>query len=84
MVDVHGQVARPEPLDEQLRIGVGAEEQLARRGELPGDQDLMAPGLGDDLGLAHDAFLLLIRLVVAVGQRRVVACSAASSASSRS
>ncbi len=56
-VDGRGQPARAEPLHEQLRIGVGAEEELARRVELPGDHDLRHSGFGGDPRLAHGAFL---------------------------
>src|SRR5581483_12336375 len=56
-VDARAQPARPEPLHEQLRIGVGTEEELARCIELPGDHDLRHPGLCADLRLCHGAFL---------------------------
>src|SRR5215469_12278591 len=53
-VDGHGQRARREPLHEQVRIGVRAEEEIARRVELPGDHDLWRVRLGDEVRAGHD------------------------------
>src|SRR5258705_7859639 len=57
--DGHRHSARPKPLHEQLWIGIGAEDELARRGELPGDDNLWQSGFCGDLCLCrcHAAFL---------------------------
>src|SRR5215467_6899097 len=57
VVDGHRQLAWPEPLHQQVRIGVGAEEKFPRGGELSGDHDLWGPGFGDDLCAGHAAYL---------------------------
>jgi hypothetical protein len=51
VVDRHGEVPRAEPLDEEVRVGVGAEHLLRRGVELADDPDQRDVGVGDDLGL---------------------------------
>src|SRR5688572_28467728 len=55
------QIAGAETLHEQLRVDVGAKEEITSCGKLPRDQDLMTPWLGDDLCFTHDGFLSLNR-----------------------
>src|SRR5260221_2012370 len=59
IIDGHSHPARPKPLHEQLWIGIGAEDQLARRVELPGEDNLRHSGFCGDLCLCrcHTAFL---------------------------
>src|SRR5687767_11947435 len=66
-VNDHCQITWAEPLHEQLRVGVGAKEEITWRGKLPRDQDLMTPWLGDDLCLTHDGFLSLNRRLPGLG-----------------
>src|SRR5918995_4552424 len=67
VVNDHCEIAWAEPLHEQLRVDVGAIEEITWRGKLPRDQDLMTPWLGDDLCLTHDAFLSLNWPLLALG-----------------
>ncbi len=60
-VELHDLVlvaARPPPLHEQLRIGVGPEDELSRRVEHDSRDELLLAGLDHVLGLRHRAGLL--------------------------
>src|SRR6266508_6252653 len=54
-LDRHREPARPEPLDDQLRIDVGAVDEVAWGVELPADVDERDAWLGGDRGLRHGA-----------------------------
>src|SRR5690625_1005822 len=56
-VDPHGHLARPKPLHHQLRVGPGAEEEVARGVKRALDDDLRDTGLGDDPGCVHAVHL---------------------------
>src|SRR5258707_3497076 len=68
IIDGHSHPARPKPLHEQLWIGIGAEDQLARRIELPGEDNLRHSGFCGDLCLrrCHTAFLSYVTPCCAV------------------
>ena len=53
VVDGHREVARAEPLDDELGVGVGPEDLLGGRIELAGDADQGNGRVGDDLGGAQ-------------------------------
>src|SRR5258706_134224 len=59
IINGHSHPARPKPLHEQRWIGIGAEDQLARRIEFPGEDNLRHSGFCGDLCLCrcHTAFL---------------------------
>jgi hypothetical protein len=48
---------RREPLHEQVRVDVSAEEELAWSVELPGHHDLRRPWFGDEVRAGHYGFL---------------------------
>src|SRR5688500_2432739 len=54
-LDAHFQVLRPEPLHEDLRVGVRLENEFTRGVELTFDEKFLFAGFGDDLSfVCHD------------------------------
>jgi hypothetical protein len=60
-VDVHLVLARAEPLLEQVRLGVGPEDELTGGVELAGDIDERHARRGADLRLAHGVSLSAVK-----------------------
>ena len=76
LFDGHGQVARAEPLLQQLRLGVRAVHQVPWRVELAGHDDLRNAGLGGDLGLSHRLVPPCLTLTICQGRRLPVPLAA--------
>jgi len=52
--DGHAEAPRPEPLDEELGLHIGAEDEVAWRVDLVGDDNTRDAGFGGDLQVSHD------------------------------
>src|SRR5207248_3737060 len=61
VVNGQGKSARPEPLHQQLRVGVRAEQQVTWCGELASNYQLRDCGFGGDLCFCHGGFLPIAR-----------------------